>query len=52
MYQGKIRSLWNAAFDQEAISTQELFMITLIPPTPHHLAGHELFDFIPEYHTR
>ncbi len=49
-YSYEALTLWDVIFDQEAIRAQGLLVNTPILPTPHRLAGHEIFDCIAEYH--
>ena len=47
-----LKTRWNAASDQEAICKQWHITYAMIPPIPHRVAGHELFDFVAELHPR
>ena len=38
--------LWNIVLNKKAISTQWPFMNPMIPPAPHWLCGHKLFNLI------
>ena len=42
----KTQTLRNIESDQKAICAQALLVDTIVPPMPHRLPGHELFDLV------
>lgn len=49
----KTHTIWDIASDQKAIRSQALLMNPriIIPPTPHRISQHELFNFLTEHHS-